>query len=619
VALGGLLLALWSLTHRYRGLGGDAGLYAVQALARLHPNLGNDLFLAHTSQDTYTIFSPFYAVCIALLGLHTAALTLTVLTKLWFFVAAWFLARGLSDVSTAFLAVAVLVLTGGSYGAYHVFHYAEDWFTARSVAEALVLTALALHFHGARVFGLLAAGVALLLHPLMGLPGVVLLLSLRTSFRLSMAGAALGVFLALAIALVGVFRPSSIHVLQIMDASWLEIVRERSQFLFLQLWRAADWADNARPFLSLTLCILILEEPRARRLGASALLIGATGLAVGLLGSLLGPVSVLLQGQTWRWVWVTSLIAVLLSAPCALRGWKIRPTGPACALLMLCGWMMEPEWGAACMIGALLLWLARNRVPMRYAGAARCATAALGVLILAAQLYVASPEFGPSMSGSSSVPGPAMLSRQLLRVELLAAAITGVLYAWIRTSRSVLVVASTGGALLVVAGCALPETFRDQSQPGTKAQIEEFSDWREAIPPASNVFVIPAHNSAAFAWFTLGRPSYLTVDQSSGVVFSRATALEVRRRAQVLLPLMEPDWKLMSELQHAHSANGSAATTHRALTRDRLILLCGDPAMDFIVARENVGFQPLHHTQRGAWQNWNLYDCRRVNGASPSS
>ena len=131
-----------------------------------------------------------------------------------------------------------------------------------------------------------------------------------------------------------------------MDASWLEIVRERSQFLFLQLWRAADWADNARPFVSLTLCILILDEPRARRLGASALLIGATGLSIGLIGILLGPVGVLVQGQTWRWVWVTSLIAVLMSAPAALRGWKVRYTGPVCALLMMCGWMMEAEVGS---------------------------------------------------------------------------------------------------------------------------------------------------------------------------------------------------------------------------------------------------------------------------------
>ena len=444
--LSGLLLALWSLTHRYRGLGGDAGLYAVQALARLYPNLGHDLFLAHTSQDTYTLFSPFYAACIGLLGLHSAALTLTVLSKLWFFVAAWFLARGISDSSIAFLAVAMLILTGGTYGAYRVFHYAEDWLTARSVAEALVLTALALHFHGARVSGLLTACVALLVHPLMGLPGVLLLLSLRASFRLSVAGAALGALLAFAIALVAFFRLSSIHFLQIMDASWLEIVRERSQFLFLQLWRATDWADNARPFFSLTLCILILDEPRARRLGASALLIGATGLSIALIEILLGPVGVLVQGQTWRWVWVTSLIAVLMSAPAALRGWKVRYTGPVCALLMICGWMMEPRWGVICMIAALLLWLSRSRVPKRFASAARCVTVTLGVLILGAHLYVGPPDFGPTMAGSSGLPGPATLTRQLLRIELIAATITGVLYAWIRTSRSVLMVASTGTA-----------------------------------------------------------------------------------------------------------------------------------------------------------------------------
>jgi hypothetical protein len=89
LALSLTLLALWMSTHTFKGLGGDAELYAVQALARIHQNLSNDLFLRNTSQDTYTIFSPFYAWCIRLVGLRPAALTLTVAFKLWFFGASW--------------------------------------------------------------------------------------------------------------------------------------------------------------------------------------------------------------------------------------------------------------------------------------------------------------------------------------------------------------------------------------------------------------------------------------------------------------------------------------------------------------------------------------------------
>src|SRR5580692_7125525 len=73
-----LLALLWPLTHRYKGLSGDAELYAVQALARIHTNLAGDLFLQNASQDAYTVFSPLYAQCIRWLGLRGAAMMLMV-------------------------------------------------------------------------------------------------------------------------------------------------------------------------------------------------------------------------------------------------------------------------------------------------------------------------------------------------------------------------------------------------------------------------------------------------------------------------------------------------------------------------------------------------------------
>jgi hypothetical protein len=145
-----------------------------------------------------------------------------------------------------------------------------------------------------------------------------------------------------------------------------------------------------------------------------------------------------------------------------------------------------------------------------------------------------------------------------------------------------------------------------------------FSDWRSAIPPDSNVFVVPAHNSATFAWFTLERPSYLTVDQSSGVVFSRATALEVRRRSDVLLPLQDPDWRLLSNMHKLHSG-GTSSGFSNPLTRDRLIGLCSDPQLNFVVAREDVGFEPIRHARSGIWKDWSLYDCRRVHPGMPAA
>jgi hypothetical protein len=571
-----LLVILWSVSHHYLGLGGDARLYAVQALARIHPNLLNDLYLRNTSQDSYTIFSGSYATCIRLIGLRNTALVFTVIFKVWFFAAAWFVVRRLSNSYCAFLAVALLIVTGCAYGAFGVFHYAEDWLTARSVAEALMVTALACYFYGRRFFGLLIACIALFVHPLMALPGLLLLICLWLPLRLGALLMGAGVVLCLAISLGALYQPSITHFFALMDATWLMVVRERSQFLFLQLWRTADWSLNARPFLSLFVSALVIGDSRVRKLCAASTLVGASGLAVALIASLIGPVNFILQGQAWRWVWLTALSSVLLLAPTFVGMARSEKTGLLCVVLMICGWVISPIGGVTCLACVLVLWLARNRV-----------------------------NFGIE----SVLRGVAIPS------SLDVLALTGALAWWTRSIRSTKAIAIAAGLLGAAALFCLPRALQDNNKDWAALESDDFSDWRRVIPANANVFVVPAHNSAAFSWFTLERPSYLTVDQSSGVVFSRATALEVVRRSQVLLPLMQPDWKILS---NAAKTSGVKRETHnsvRALTGERLMSLCQDPQLNFIVARENLPFEAVRHTHAGNWKDWNLYDCRSVQSA----
>jgi hypothetical protein len=66
------LLACWVLVHPYRGMVHDALLYTLQALSRLYPeSLGQDLFLAHGSQEDFTIFSRIYAPLIRTCPAHS--------------------------------------------------------------------------------------------------------------------------------------------------------------------------------------------------------------------------------------------------------------------------------------------------------------------------------------------------------------------------------------------------------------------------------------------------------------------------------------------------------------------------------------------------------------------
>jgi hypothetical protein len=618
VALTLVLLALWSFTHLYQGLAGDAELYALQALARIRPGLAADLYLQNLSQDHFTIFSPLYSWFIRLLGLRSAALTLTLVLAVWFLIAAWALVREVSTTAAAFLAVTFLIIIRGTYGSYGVFSYSENLVTARSLAEALTVTAIACHFLGKKRLGLLIASAALLVHPIMALPGVLLLVCVRLPLRVGLIGAALGILGTLGIAVVGSIGARPTGLLAIMDAAWSEIVRERSQFLFLQFWTAGDWEVNARPFLYLTISALTMPE-RIRKLSIAAMIVGASGLAVAAIAGLIGPVAVLLQGQAWRWVWITRFISVLLLAPTALKVWRDEKCGPLCSILLILGWTYPVIDSDACIALVLILWLLRDRISVVSARYLQWASVAIGVVvvgwILANSWTVA---FAPSPESGRDPPIIAHI-RNVLGLGPSAVLIASLLFYCIRSTSSVVALTLISTPLAVGMAFALQGSLMQRDRNGTAAEIKEFSDWRNAIPPTSTVFIIPANNSKSFVWFTLERASYLSEDQSAGVVYSRATALEVKRRSQVLLPVLDPDWRWLSKNRGKAKEKKDERPSSRPLTRESLISLCGDPVMDFVIAKESLAFEPIRHTDLGEWKDWNLYDCRRIRSLVPSA
>jgi hypothetical protein len=196
------------------------------------------------------------------------------------------------------------------------------------------------------------------------------------------------------------------------------------------------------------------------------------------------------------------------------------------------------------------------------------------------------------------------------------AVLLGALVWWgLRPSRVTWVPVLISMMLAALSILIFPAAFKQSRTLAAAADIREFADWANVIPPTSTVLVVPPQDVGAFVWFTLDRPNYLAVDQSSGVVFSRATALEVRRRSEVLLPLMDPNWKILTRLRARPSGKPDNEATTRPLTTENLIQVCADPLLGFVISRNKVGFDPLRHDHAGAWQDWNLYDCRKVRSA----
>lgn len=614
-ALSGLALALipasiWSLTHTYHGLGGDAGLYALQALARLDTSLGRDVFLIHASQDRYTIFSPLYAFFISWLGLRAAGLVLLIAFKTCFLAATWAFCRKLFDPRLALLAVTLLIVADRDYGAYQVFHYSEDMLTARSLAEALAVIALSLHAYEHRIAGLVIAVLAVAVHPLMALPMVLLLICVRFPFRASAWCALAAVLMAFCISVSAVLASRvGVKWLAVMDPIWLDMVRERSQFCFLQLWRSKDWAVNARPFLSLTMSLFVLRDIRIQKVITSAMLVGTAGLLIGLIAGWVGPVALLLQGQAWRWDWITALVSVLVLAPTVTRLWKAERCGPLCALLLAAGWLFSARTGICFLTVAAAIWLSRRWLEARWSPYLPWMTAAAGIAITACGAMGSWKGFSlPAETGGNS--RALGLARAFLAMDGVPILLTALLGHWIATARSI------GVSIVMVLGVgtatalAVPTAINIAGLYGSEALFEEFSDWRKVIPPGSNVLDLQSYYSAAFEWFTLERPSYLTVDQSSGVIFSRATAMDVLHRSTVLLPVEEPDWRLLSRQSGVHHGEFDARAL--PLTRERLMRICADPELGFVMAREDIGFAAIRHTRTANGWTSNLYDCSRV-------
>jgi hypothetical protein len=456
----------------------------------------------------------------------------------------------------------------------------------------------------------------------MALPGVLLLICLWLPVRLAPIFAATGVLATLAFALTTVPVPVSSRIAAVMDPAWLEVVRERSQFLFLKYWTTTDWEIAARPLVCLTLTALVIPDPRTRKLCLSAMLVGACGMAVAAIACTVGPIAILLQGQAWRWMWVTAFVSVLLLAPTVVRIWRDDRCGPLCATLLVLGWTYSGVDDLACVDAALVLWLLRPYIPIATAKHLKWAAGAIGAIILGwimASCWTFAWTPIPESGRESIVVGR-------LR-EIFGLGVSGVLFAWlfwcgIRKLRSDWAISLICALFLAAAVWILPGSMRQLEPVGTPSEVRSFADWREAIPPSSNVLLIPTRKSASFLWFTLERPSYLSVDQSAGVVFSRATSLEVRRRSEVLLPLGEPDWKILTSILEERSKAASTAAPTSAkppLTAQILVDVCVDPKLDFVIAQENVGFDPLRHIHPGSFKDWNLYDCRRVRSAVPAA
>jgi hypothetical protein len=596
------VIAIWMLAHPYSGIeSNDSSLYALLALARLHPqSLAADVFLRFGSQDTYTVFSPLFAAAVRLFDLEPAAAALAFAGQVTFIVCGWLLARSVMPARLALLSVGLLIALPSNYGDAHSFSYVESFLTPRQLAEAAILAALAANLTRRYALTCVCLLVAIVLHPIMALAGIVMLASLHVAVprpRLALVVATGAVLLSLVPILViprGIFAP--------FDPQWLNLITSVTPYLFLRTWTLADWAHVALPIAVLALGASTGSVPSVRKLCLAALLTAACSLAVCWFYLDVLHSVIFTQMQPWRWLWLVASLAALLLPVVVRDCWRIGRPGRVAVVLLGATWVLtdntaDPYIAWTCIALACIACMA---IRLQSPQAARLLFFASCVLLIGAFMCNLAFKFQyVPLNATEAVHGNLLAAKALQ-----AWGGDGVLYAlalivaWSLIERQ----GSRLGTLLLCATAAIsclvlvPLAWRSWTDFHYTAQSRaSFAPWRDVIPQHAQV-VWPRNPMGA--WYLLERPSYYSGHQFAGDVFSRAKAIEIHRRASVVASALQATAPSPVIPAHANAAarsdNGTPTIPPSAdnLNAKGLAVLCSDPELDFYVSWTSIGPTP---------------------------
>lgn len=607
-----LLLGVWLFAHPWGGIWHDAQLYAFQALSHLHPDAyRNDLFFFSDSQENYTFFSPIYAALISLLGLNAATILLLIAGyALWMGSAAWLL-RNLLQGFTFWLGLILIFAMPRDYGEIvGQFRYAEPFLTPRLISEGLTLLSLAMMLSGKRLASLAAMAAAFAMHPLMALAGTgfagFYMAIGRPKAALSASVLALVLISGLAFSGIAPFD----RLLVTMDSQWFELVSARAPYVLWDEWKHEDWMSRALLSFSLLATAAITAHGLHRRAFLSPLVIGCASLLLTWMGTSLFHNVLVIQIQPWRSLWLVHFFAYIAAA-----------------------WLVAQFWNRNLIYRFLLLCFLASSLTIGIAG---------GLLaLLTASLFVWRTQTKKEIHLSKTtiallylIPFLAVVLRIVTSWLVAAAELTRAsstfdyyvdfMLVWIRN----LLENSGSGVIAVVIFLAAWRFLPDQRKLvhlgavsgiffllflsiaiwyRPNEQDRYYDQWasHDSIPSFNRHIPVNAvaywENNAKMTWFELGRANYASILQTAGVVFSRKTAIEGKRRMERLTALgMEDsvfDWR------------GNASRLPRANFKG-LIHVCHDPVLDYVILSKDFGAGVIErHFEKMTGKYFYLYDC----------
>jgi hypothetical protein len=329
----------------------------------------------------------------------------------------------------------------------------------------------------------------------------------------------------------------------------------------------------------------VLPNDRARTLSLIALTTVLTGLALTVIACDLLHLVLLTQLQPWRWQWLGTVVAAVLLPQIVRALWQnALPKQRAAeqrttALLLISAWVFASNayalFASTAALAALVLLQRLKPSETRWVFLGACG---LGVIAVAWRIGT-NLEFTDAHYVDPNIPVWIRRAGSFMHDGTVPIAAISLAFwlARVRRGRTALILLGA----LVGAGCvaSFPQTWKSwTAREFPPQQLAKFSGFRERIPPGADVFW---PESPVAVWVLLQRPSYLSVIQTSGMVFSRRSALELERRADALGGAINPG-----------SFMGWNAGTAMMLSQLQLKQACATGEFQFLVTSADLGVDP---------------------------